>query len=342
MLREFTAQNKPSPRHVSMENMNSKTRFLKALKHDKPDRPAFNFWMDRPVMAEYEERIGHRHWRVTHFGADVIETFPHIVFGLGKPPEDGGYAVSATPTLDWDKADELKMPDPHQSAVYECIKADLDEFPDHAVILDMTTPWGHITGMRTYERVYMDMYDHPEAFHRLLRRITDVLKVVTERACDMGITALYLMEDLADRNGLSISPGMIEEFCLPSSKELADIAISRGVPVLFHSDGKVTDLIELLLKIGVCAVNPLQPHLNDAAEFKQRFGDRMAVYGGLDNCYIIPNEPAEKVREHVLDVFEKLGKPDGALVFSTHDIPAGTPEENLETVIMTIKEECIY
>ena len=158
----------------------------------------------------------------------------------------------------------------------------------------------------------------------------------------MGITALYLMEDLADRNGLTISPQMINQFVLPYANELAEIARKYNVPVMFHSDGNVNDLLDHLIKIGVCAVNPMQPHLNDATEFKNKYGDELAVYGGLDNCYIIPDGTPEEVREHVLDVFNALGKSDGALIFSTHDIPEYTPKENIEAMISTIKNECFY
>lgn len=322
--------------------MTSKERFLTALRHQKPDRPPFNFWMDRPVMADYEKKIGHRHWRITHFGADVIETFPCIAFTPGPPPAAGGYSVANEPLFEWAQAGTMPMPNPDDEQVYAVIAADLREFPDHAVILDTITPWGHIAGLRSYEKVYMDMYDYPEEFHALSRRITDTLKLVVERACAMGITALYLMEDLADRNGLSIAPAMIDEFCLAYAKELADIARAHGIPVMWHCDGNVHDLLPMLKNMGVSAVNPLQPHLNDAAAFKREFGRDLAVYGGLDNCYIIPNESAAAVRAHVLDVFATLGKPDGALIFSTHDIPVGTPEKNLEMMVHTIKHECVY
>ena len=206
----------------------------------------------------------------------------------------------------------------------------------------MITPCGHIASVRTYEKVYMDMYDEPERFHALSRKITDLLKVVTERACKMGITALYLMEDMADRNGLTLSPAMIDEFILPYANELADIARKYNVPVMFHSDGNVSNLIDHLINIGVQVVNPMQPHLNNATEFKNKYGDKLAVYGGLDNCYIIPDGSPEEVHEHVLDVFNVLGKPDGALIFSTHDIPEYTPKENIEALISTIKNECKY
>ena len=319
--------------------MTSKERFLKAINHQKPDRAPFNFWMDRPLMKKYEEKIGHRHWRVTHFGADVIETFPLINFTGGT---DANAWDSHSIVKSWNEIDNLSLPDPNDPNVYDLIKKDLDEFPDTAVVLDMITPWGHITMLRGYENVYMDMYDEPELFHKISRKFTDTLKIVTEKACDLGITALYLMEDLADRNGLSLSPAMIEEFVLPYAGELAEIARDKNIPVMFHSDGNVTDLLDLLLKIGVKAVNPMQPHLNNAVEFKKNHGDKLAVYGGLDNCYIIPDGSPEDVKKHVLDVFDVLGKPDGALIFSTHDIPEYTPEENVEMMISTIKNECVY
>jgi len=136
--------------------------------------------------------------------------------------------------------------------------------------------------------------------------------------------------------------GNAHEFVLPYASELAEIARKYNIPVMFHSDGNVSELLDHLIKIGVCAVNPMQPHLNDAGQFKEKYGDKLAVYGGLDNCYIIPDGTPEDVREHVSEVFNILGKSDGALIFSTHDIPEYTPKENIEALISTIKNECNY
>lgn len=322
--------------------MDSKTRVLTALACQKPDRTPFNFWMDRRLMADYERRIGHRHWRVTHYGADVIETFAPLAFPSGPQIEQDGTNWQTGPYLnDWRDVDTVPMPDPNADSVYEIIKADLAEFPDKAVFLDMITPWGVISGIRTHEMIYMDMYEYPEEFKRLSKRIAAVQRVAIEKAIKMGITALYLMEDLATTKGLAMSPAMIQEFCLDYIQEFIDMAKSAGIPVLFHSDGTVTDLVGMLKERGIDAVNPLQPHLNDAAEFKKRFDGTLAVYGGLDNCFIIPDGTPQQVRDHVLDVFDKLGRKDGGLIFSTHDIPLKTPKENVEAMVGAIRE-CTY
>jgi uroporphyrinogen decarboxylase len=323
--------------------MDSKTRVLKALDHEKPDRVPFNFWMDRRLMGEYEKRIGHRHWRVTHYGADVIETFPALAWPQGRSAHESGSDWIVHPLFtDWSKADDISLPDPTDEDAYALIRQDLEEFPDKAVFLDVGTTFGLIANMRTHKAVYMDMLDHPEEFLALSRRICDVLNAVLERACELGVTSVYLMEDLASTKGLMMSPAMIRRFCLDFAREQAEIARSAGVPVLFHSDGQVADLLPLLLEIGVCAVNPLQNHLHDYSEFQRVFGEHLALYGGLDNSFTIPDGSPEDVRRHVLDVFEAIGKPDGALILSSHDIPLNTPAENVEILVKTIREECIY
>lgn len=322
--------------------MDSKTRVLTALNHEKPDRVPFNFWMDRRLMAEYEKKLGHRHWRVTHYGADVIESFHGLQFPEGPTDKRDGTVWHTGPAFeDWNKIDELVLPDPYEESVYNLLKSDLEEFPDKAVLLNVITPWGVIAEMRTYELVYMDMYEYPEAFKRLSRRIADIMKAVVERACQMGVTALYIQEDLATSQSLSMSPGMIQEFCLDYAKDFVDIAKSYNKPVLFHSDGAVLDLIDPLITFGADMINPLQPNIVDAREFKAKFNNRIGVYGALDNCFIIPEGTPEQIRKHVLETFELLGKPDGSLIFSTHDIPCGTPGENVEALVCAIKE-CTY
>ncbi len=322
--------------------MDSKTRVLKALNHEKPDKVPFNFWMDRKLMAEYEKKIGHRHWRVTHFGADVIESFHKLAFPSGPTREKDGIVWHTEPLFnDWKEAGQIKLPDPDDEDVYSLLKADIEEFPDKAVLLNIITPWGVIAQMRTYERIYMDMYEHAEQFRKFSRKLADIMNTVVEKACKLGVTAVYIQEDLASSQGLSMSPEMIKEYCLDYAEDFVRIAKSYGKPVLFHSDGAVLDLIDLLLDFGCDAVNPLQPNIVDPRAFKKRYDNKISVYGALDNCFLIPQGTPEQIHAHVLETFDILGKPDGSLIFSTHDIPYDTPGENVEAMVNAINE-CKY
>lgn len=319
--------------------MDSKTRVLKALGHEKPDRAPFNFWMDRRLMAEYEKRIGHRHWRVTHYDADVIESFWNLPFPSGTFTEHEGTAWLSEPyPMQWEDVDSIPLPDAGAEDVFTLIDRDVAEFPDRAVVMNVATPWGMISNMRGYEQIYMDIMDYPEAYDRLARRIADVMIKGIERGCQRGITALYIQEDVSSAKGPMMSMENIERFSFQYAREFADAAHSFGKPVLFHCCGSIMDLMDSFISMRVEAVNPLQPHLNDLAAFKRDYGDKLCLYGGLDNTYILSQGTVDEVRSHVQDVFETVAQSDGGLIFSTHDLDIKTPRENVEAMIKAIKE----
>lgn len=89
--------------------MDSRERVRRAFRRELPDRPAFNFWMDRDMLAEYERELGPE-FRVTHFGADVIEVFPDVAWWKGL--ERQARAVSGTV---WHPSSTVKRPPRHLS-----------------------------------------------------------------------------------------------------------------------------------------------------------------------------------------------------------------------------------
>lgn len=325
-----------------MAELTSKQRVQMALNHQKPDRLPFNFWMDRRLMKQYEDRLGTPNWRVLHYGADVIESFVNVPFPAGRFVEHGGTMWFEEPyPLDWNAVDQVPMPDPHAEDVFKLMMPDLTECPNAAVVMLTATPWGYIGNMVGYERLYMDVMDYPDRYAALAQRMTDVMKIVIRRAAKLGITAVYIQEDVADAKGLSMSHQMIDDVSFKYAKQWVEVAAECGIPSLFHCCGKSMELMPDFIKLGVKAVNPLQPHLNNLSEFKQKYGDKLALYGGGDNCFTISQGTTEQVRAHVREVFETVGKPDGALIFSTHDIDINVPLENVEVMVETIKQ-CRY
>lgn len=321
--------------------MNSKERVLAAINFEEPDRVPFNFWMDRRLMDEYEKEFGEG-WRVRAFGADVVETFFALPFPAGETRTESGTAWLVEPLIkDMEtEVDALQMPDPSLDSVYGLISSDLANYSDCAVIADAPGVLTVAHGMRGYDNLFTDIYDYPKQVKSLFSRITDVMVEACERACEMGITALYVMDDIAYSNGLMMSLDTLEEFVFAFNKQQINVAKRYDVPVFLHSCGQVTNAIPSFIEQGVDVLNPLQPHLHDIDSFREQYNNDLAVYGALDNTHIIPHGSADDVRDHVLHTFDALGK-DGGLVFSTHDIPLATPRENIEAMVDTIKQ-CTY
>ena len=320
--------------------MTSKDRVIKQLNFEKTDRVPFNFWMDRRLMADYDRRFG-KDFRVTYYGADVIETFPRLAWPAGKGEErDGSFWYTEPAIRDWDEAKNLKWPDPGDEKVLDHILANLREYPDKAIFVNIPGPFTILHGIRLMDNLFLDVYDYPDELHSVIKKIMDIQNEVIKKAVALPITAVYFQDDLASSGGLLFSPRTIEEFILDYFKEGTALAKKAGKHVVFHSDGQVTDILDKLVEAGIDAVNPLQPEFNDFQFFKAKYNGRLGVYGGIDNTKIIPDGTKSEIESHIAYVFEKLGD-GGGLIMSSHDIPAHCPHENVEAMVACIKK-CRY
>ncbi len=75
----------------------------------------------------------------------------------------------------------------------------------------------------------------------------------------------------------------------------------------------------------------------DTAGLKERFGNDLIFHGGIENQRILPMGTVEEVREETRACLEALGKGGGYICCSCHNAQAGTPVENILTMIDTVK-----
>ncbi len=324
--------------------MTSKERVETALRLEKPDRVPFNFWMDRRLLAQYEEKYG-EYFRVEHYGGDVIESYINLRWPEGKTVKRDGTSWVTEPLWPdgWVGTDGFAWPDPEDPENFAMIERDLKSQPDKAVFVNVQGVMTIMHGIRSEVDLYVDFFERPEAVQEFFKKAGQVMARFVSVLCERypEISAVYVQDDICSSRGLMFSEDVLEHFVYPANDEPIRAGRDAGKPVVYHSDGMIFDIIEHMIDLGVCAVNPLQANLHDFEEFMRRFGGRIGVYGGLDNLFIIPDGSTEEVREHVLHGFHTLGR-DGGLILSSHDIPINCPEENIEVMVKTIREECVY
>ena len=68
---------------------------------------------------------------------------------------------------------------------------------------------------------------------------------------------------------------------------MSEPARSAGVPILFHSDGKIDDAVEMLLAMGADCLNPMDPSGVDYRNYNRRYGDRVTLSGNIDILTLI-------------------------------------------------------
>ncbi len=321
--------------------MTSRERVERTINFEKPDRVPFNFWMDRRRMAELDAKYGHD-FRLTHYGTDVIESYAVFPkFPSAEYREEAGTNWMVKELFDdWSEAPDIPMPDPLDPDIYVQLDAHVRDYPDKAIIVNSPGVLTIIEMMRTQESLYVDICMYPEEVKAFFDRISDVMARAAEEALRRDVTALYVQDDIAFKNGLLLSEEQLREFVVPHWQKVIDVARERDLPVFFHSDGNVTDAWDLFCHdLDVRMLNPLQPELQDIGEFKRRYHGKMGCYGGLQTSAIHMLSPDE-LRAHVFDIFGKLGE-DGGLILSSHDIDYAVTEEQLDAMVGAIKE-CVY
>ncbi|MCE5321862.1 hypothetical protein LLG46_00945 [bacterium] len=323
--------------------MSSRERVQLVLQGELPDRLPFNFWMDRDKMAALDKKWG-ADFRLTHYGADVVEAFAIMKFWSSIPMKthfDGKTSWQLEPMVSSLKeVSDYPMPDPLGADLLADIQAKRTKYPDKAIFAMLLPPFAVIEPLRMPENLFLELYDSADEIHHILSRVTPVMVEAAKRVCASDIDALYLAHDICSRDGAMISPKHLREFHFDYMKPIIDVAHEANKKVLYHSDGYILPVLDIYVEYGIDGCNPLEPRYNDLKTFADKFGNKLMLYGGGDNCGVIPDGTVEQVREHVRSRFEIAGV-NGGYIFSTHDIPGYCPQKNLDAMIDEIKK-CIY
>ena len=102
---------------------------------------------------------------------------------------------------------------------------------------------------------------------------------------------LWVWDDLGFKNRPFMSPAMYRAIIYPAHKKLFDFAHSRGLPVVLHCDGYVEALVPALIEAGINCLQPLEIKAGmDLLKLKKRFGDQIALIGGMDERVLETND----------------------------------------------------
>jgi len=181
-----------------------------------------------------------------------------------------------------------------------------------------------------------------DLFEELMSRSADYAARLAAEAVKAGIDVLFAADDFAFKNGLFVRPGLFEEIWRPHFDRILAPAREAGVPIVFHSDGKIDDAMEMLLDMGVSGLTPMDPSGIDYRDYKKRFGHRVTFFGNIDITRpLATGTPADVER----DVIEHMNvmKPGGRWVAgSAHSIVNYIPFENFIAMINAFHKYGVY
>ena len=125
-----------------------------------------------------------------------------------------------------------------------------------------------------------------------------------------------------------VSVDHLRRYLFPWFEEMVSIAHSAGMPFILHSDGRLYDVLEDLLAIGIDGLNPIEPKAMDINDLKIRYGDRLAIFGNIDLGSTLVLGTPDDVRAEVRQRIKDLAPGGGYGVSSSNSIARYVPAEN--------------
>lgn len=255
------------------------------------------------------------------------------------------YIPDAAPASDKIRA----WPDEHQGAIrtWEDFErypwptvAEMDFFPFEYINAHLPEGMGmivshgggvfeHLSWIMSLEGLCHALYEAPDLVKAIADRLGQLMVGFYEQVLGLErLIAIFPGDDMGFRTATLVSPQTLRELILPWHKRFAAMAHARGLPYFLHSCGQLEKIMsDLIEEVGIDGKHSFEDLIIPVQDFQTRYGDRIAVLGGMDVNRLAGDSPQE-VRRHARFLIETCGRRGRYALGSGNSIPSYVPPEN--------------
>jgi len=350
---------------VKLYNMTHRERVLSALKRTgNPDKTPFEIsWgaFTPLLMKTFRERTGSDLLPEEYFDFDTrsVSPTPTTVktdftrffkdISLDKNASFNEWGIGSVPTLyeipDFkyhplqrmttvEEINNFPWPDFGEDYRYIEVAIKTKEFQNrgYAVCGEMTqtlfeTGWL----MRDLTTFFMDLLVNEDILHAICENITQIRIKQARLYAAAGVDVLRLGDDIVSQNGLLMSHESYNTFFKERTCRIVQAAkeVKPDIIIFYHSCGKVEDVIEDLIEVGIEVLNPVQPECNDLKAIHSKYKNKLSFWGVIGVQSVMPNGTPEEVASKVYETNEILGKKGGLLIAPAHILDPAIPWDNI-------------
>ncbi|MBI4602452.1 MAG: nucleoside 2-deoxyribosyltransferase [Planctomycetes bacterium] len=188
------------------------------------------------------------------------------------------------------------------------------------------------------ERFLVGLAGGEELAAEVVRRVGATQERVVENLLQLdGVGAVRMPDDIAYSTGLIVSPSLLRKHIFPWNKRIGDRVRAKGIPYLYHSDGKLYAVIEDLIDCGFQALHPCEPASMDIERLKREYAGRLCLCGNVDLNSTLTLGTPEEVDREVRERIRTLAPGGGYCCGSSNSVPEYVPYENYAAMIDAVK-----
>lgn len=178
---------------------------------------------------------------------------------------------------------------------------------------------------------------NPDVVHKLMGKVNKFLiNFIETKARVFEVKAVDSIELYGD-NAAFMSRDDFKEFVLPYNKEIYDYFKNDRSVCLYHCDGDLGHLIDLIPDMGVNCLYSFDAH-TDLQKFVETIGDKVCLIGNIDPIRVLRNGTTENIRQETKRLLD-IGKKAKGFVLSTGgEVANGTPPENIDALLEIVNK----
>ena len=182
---------------------------------------------------------------------------------------------------------------------------------------------------RDFARVKAFMYSEPDAFDRLLAKLSETMAAYLNAQVEAGASAVQLFDSWVG----ALAVDDYEVRILPHTRSIFESLAASHAPRI-HYGPDTAALLESIASTGPDIVS-LDWRVPLEAGWK-RIGHDRGIQGNLDPAVLLG--PPELVRTRTRDILRRAGGKPGHIFNLGHGVLPSTPLENLQLLVETVHE----
>ncbi|MCD6304594.1 MAG: hypothetical protein J7M21_06495 [Planctomycetes bacterium] len=223
--------------------------------------------------------------------------------------------VVAPAIADWADLDDYRPPDLGRAEDYRRAARKFAEDTDHFRVGALPGFTFNIARkLRKLENYLCDIILEPDKVGRLNELVRGELLKAIDRWAEAGADAVFFPEDWGTQDRLMIDPALWRRLFRREFEILAGHARARGLFVIMHSCGKMTDIIADLIDCGIHCLQFDQPRLHGIDTLAERFGGKVTFWCPVDIQTTLQSRDPEKITREAQLLVRRLGAAGGGFV----------------------------
>jgi len=233
------------------------------------------------------------------------------------------------PIQTWDDFEQYAWPDTDRidTRGLEWLEKNL---PDDMAVYDLTAHiLEQVSNLLGYETLFVKLLEEPELVDAVFQRVGEIYvehcRFLAQFSC---VGVLWGSDDLGFRTQTFLSPVDLREKVIPWHRRCADVAHEHGKLYFLHSCGNLEGILDDFIDdVNIDAKHSFEDAIQPVTEVVRRYGDRIAILGGIDMDFMIRSDESA-IRRRVRETLEQCHEGGGYALGTGNSVANYMPLDN--------------